>query len=376
MSGGATHIGASARRAARRRQFHWCRRPNGFCDLPIWGVVADRLEMPAYQVIAFVNRLEELGNAAANFGGIRGHLGRFNPLEFARALGMGREEVERIYEALAAPDIGWIADDHIVDFYDRNPDREDETNAERQRRFRLRKSILQQLSKLARTGRIAAEERAAIEGALEGSEATLRELKLKLAAAELGPPQELSTAPVDNAAPRAESGVSQKPAAAESVTRYYQMSQCDIVTVTPEKSKVITPAAGDNFTGLKPVEPEGWPKVGVEAPQPPAFSYETLGEREQAERWIEAEGYQLVQDMMRIPRASAQTKLERWLRRLDNDPPALAQTLLTTAAAADPNRPAVFQIMMDEAIKRRKDEAKGPRLPLPIPLQVVKGRVT
>ncbi len=373
MSGGPAQSGAGARRAARHRQFYWCRRPNGFCDLPIWGVVADRLEMPAYQVIAFVNRLEELGNAAANFGGIRGHLGRFNPLEFARALGMGREDVERIYEALAEPDIGWIADDHIVDFYDRNPDREDETNAERQRRFRLRKSILQQLSKLARSGRIQAEERAAIEGALEGSEATLRELKLKLAAVELGPAPIAAPKSGDSSAPRSEFGASQKLSTGSPVTRYSRMSQCDAVTLTPEQSKVITPAAGDNFTGLKAVDPEGWPKVDVAAPQPAPFSYETLGERDHAERWIAAEGYQLVQDMMRIPRASAETKLERWRRRLDDDPAALAQTLVTTAAAADPERPAVFQIMMDEAIKRRKEEAKGPRLPLALPLQVVKG---
>lgn len=350
-------IGEAAAKASRHRQFHWCRRPNGFCDLPIWGVVADRLGMPAYQVIAFVNRLEELANAAANYGGIRGHLGRFNPLEFARGLGMSPDDAERIYDALAAPDIGWISEHCVVDFYDRNPDREDATNAERQRRFRLRKSIMQQLSKLARAGRIDAAERCALEEALDGSEADLRNLQVKLARADLGP--NLSTAPVDNSVAGDAGEGKNELSTANPVTRYYQMSQCDIVTVTPEKSKVLDSGAVDNFGHGVRVDPAGWPKVDVVGATSPTGA-DSVAE---AESWLIRAGHQLIADRLGIPPGQAETKAARWRRELDDDVVKLAQIIASANAFANPDKAVYFHVMVIEAIGRHQQEAKGRQLP-------------
>jgi hypothetical protein len=360
-------VGEAARKAARSRKFHWCRRENGFCDLPVWRLVATRLAMPLYQVVAFANRLEELANAAANYGEVRGNVSRFNAEEFGVALGMPAEDAARIFAELERPEVGWIAYDHVANFYDRNPDRIDEGAADRKRRQRLRESICDQLGKLARQGKIGEGERRSVEGAIGGTLEELRELQERLARVELGQPFSTGRGHVtdvtrDNFA----SG------APPDVTRDVTKSHCDIVTVTPEKSTVITPAAGDNFGNSARVEPESWPKVEV-AGGSQQFTYESLGERDQAERWIAAEGYQLVQDMMRLPRAGAETKVKRWLQKAGGDPAALAQILVMTAAAADPERAGQFHAMVDDAIRRRMAEVGGQQLALKMPLQVLRG---
>src|SRR5258706_11371213 len=122
----------------RKKIFSWCRRMNGFCDNPRWRAVSKNTGISLATVIAFVNRLEELGNDAANRGDIRGSIAGFNALDFAAALDITVEEAKAIYACLAHADIGWIADGVIADFQDRNPDQEDPTAKERQRRGRSR----------------------------------------------------------------------------------------------------------------------------------------------------------------------------------------------------------------------------------------------
>jgi len=280
-------IGDAATKAARHRKFHWCRRPNGFSDLPIWGVVADKLDLPLHQVVAFVNRLEELGNAAANFGEIRGNLARFKPEEFAKALGMSADDAARIYAALEHPDIGWIAYDHVADFYDRNPDREDEGAAERKRRQRLRDAIRRQLANLSRLGRIEERERRAIEEVLGGTEAELRNLQAKLSAAELE--KNLSTT--------------------GDVTRDGRMSQRDIVTVTPEQITELRSDAVDNSGEGVRIGQRSSAGKGVEIPV----------EVTEATLWIASRGRQLLIDFMQIRPALAETYLERWRRDIRDD---------------------------------------------------------
>src|SRR5262245_53103220 len=109
---------------ARHRKFTWCRLRNDFIDMPLWRVVAARTNMPLYQVQAFVTRLESFANAAIP----RGFVGEFNPDEFGAALGMSGDEAARIYSALEDEGIGWIFQDHVQTFWERNPDKED-TNA-------------------------------------------------------------------------------------------------------------------------------------------------------------------------------------------------------------------------------------------------------
>src|SRR4051812_45763543 len=104
-------LGEAAAKALKHRKYHWCRRQNGFSDMPIWRVVAMKCGMPLYQVLAFVNRLEELGNEAANAGLQRGSLEHFSADEFAVALGMTAEEAALLYAALEDSGVGWISFD-------------------------------------------------------------------------------------------------------------------------------------------------------------------------------------------------------------------------------------------------------------------------
>ncbi len=64
----------------------WCRRPNGFSDFPKWRAVSARSGLDLCTVLAFVNRLEELGNDAVNRGEIRGSLAGFAAEDFVAAL--------------------------------------------------------------------------------------------------------------------------------------------------------------------------------------------------------------------------------------------------------------------------------------------------
>src|SRR5260370_20120775 len=121
-----------------KRSFPWCRRPNGFSDNPKWRAVKARSGLNLCTVLAFVNRLEELGNDAANRGDIRGSVAGFKTEDFAAALDITPEEASRLFAALEHPDIGWLADGMIADFIDRNPDIEDPTSGERKRRERTR----------------------------------------------------------------------------------------------------------------------------------------------------------------------------------------------------------------------------------------------
>jgi hypothetical protein len=105
-------------------------------------------------VVAFVNRLEERGNDAANRGDIRGSVAGFSPVEYAAALDIPVEEAKALYAGLAHTDIGWVADGVIADFQDRNPDQEDPTAADRQKRQRSRLRIQKRLDELELKGKL------------------------------------------------------------------------------------------------------------------------------------------------------------------------------------------------------------------------------
>jgi hypothetical protein len=119
----------------------WCRRPNGFSDYPKWRAVSARAGFALCTVLAFVNRLEEFGNDAVNRGEVRGSISSFAAEDFAAALDISSDDAEKLLEALERPEIGWVADGMIADFHSRNPDTEDPTATERQRRKRSRERI-------------------------------------------------------------------------------------------------------------------------------------------------------------------------------------------------------------------------------------------
>jgi len=155
-------VGEAAEKAARHRKFHWCRRPNGFSDMPVWRVVAAMSGAPLCQVLAFVNRLEEIANAAEQ----RGSVEDYKAQEFAAALDIPLDIAARIFATLQHPDIGWVAYEHVVTFHPRNPDKEDETAAERKRRQRARDRGMKDLAALAAEGRITPDQRAVAEAQL------------------------------------------------------------------------------------------------------------------------------------------------------------------------------------------------------------------
>ena len=220
-------LSAAAERAARHRKFHWCRRENGFSDKPIWGVIAEQLQVELSHVLAFVNRLEELANAATP----RGSVADFSAAEFGHAIGIGADEAAAIFAALEHPDVGWIAFDHVATFYDRNPDREDATANDRKRRERLRRWIMRTLARLAAIGAVSETERRTTELTIrqrDVPEAVLLGVKGTLARLELESP----------------ALGSRRDAFGHDVT------QRDIVTVTPEQSK------RDSKTSVPPDTPQ------------------------------------------------------------------------------------------------------------------------
>lgn len=147
---------------ARHRTWPWCRLKNDFFDDPLWRVVADMTGLPLFQVQAFVGRLESLANKSTP----RGFVGDFRPAEFGAATGMPTEHAARIYAALEHSDIGWVDQEHVATFYPRNPDKVDETAAERDQRRKARKWIRKELDRRVQAGSITAEQREDVAGAL------------------------------------------------------------------------------------------------------------------------------------------------------------------------------------------------------------------
>jgi hypothetical protein len=215
--GGLIDVQPMAKRP-RKKNFAWCRRPNGFCDNPKWRVASQQTGIGLAGVIAFVNRLEELGNDAANRGDQRGSVAEFNAQEFAAALDISVEEVKALYACLEHPDIGWIADGVIADFHDRNPDQEDPTASERQRRRRSRTAIQKRLDEFVITGKLSREQHAELRGKMAGLDHDgLIQLQMDI-----------------------EKSV-------QDVTRDSRMSQRDSVTVTPDQKDQKITREG-NFT--------------------------------------------------------------------------------------------------------------------------------
>ena len=107
---------------------------NEFPDLPVFRAAATLAHARVHQVVAVALRLDCLANAASP----RGTVADMSVPEFAAALQLPANTVARIRAALEDPDIGWLAQDLIVDFYERNPDDCDPTAAERQRRHRAK----------------------------------------------------------------------------------------------------------------------------------------------------------------------------------------------------------------------------------------------
>ncbi len=117
------------------REYRWCRLRNDFADNPLWRAVAKKARVHLTVVLAIVVRLDALANRSSP----RGSVADMSVAEFASALDLRPDVVTRVRIALEEPDIGWIDQDHVVDFFQRNPDQEDSGAKERMRRMRARR---------------------------------------------------------------------------------------------------------------------------------------------------------------------------------------------------------------------------------------------
>jgi hypothetical protein len=335
----------------RYRQYHWCRRPNGFSDMPVWRVVAAQAKLPLYQVLALVNRLEELANNAANFGDERGSVASFDADEFGAALGMPVDEAARIFAALEHEKVRWIEERTLRTFHDRNPDREEDKEdvRNRKRRSRSRQRVRDCLVRLSRTGRIGEQERLSIELTLKGlADGGLVALQLRLAQMELGK-MEL-----------------EKP---DNVTRS-QRDQSDVVTVTPDqtseseqKQRRDVMPLGASLTSL------GVSLTPLGASLTP-IAPEALVDRDKALQWLKGDAEALVAYRLGGLRHKACQQIERWSQTLCNDSAGLAQAIhaaLTTSARGD-----AFRELVTTQVARRAAEIIAPALPLP-PVPIGKG---
>jgi hypothetical protein len=147
-------------------QWYWCRRDNDFSAKAKWRVIATRLGMPAFQIIALVNRLDEIANAAEQRGQQRGTVADYPFEELAIELGMPAQQAMQIFTALAEGDSPWIVAGRIAGFIERNTRKEDRTAALRDRRRNTREAVRKDLVRLVEHGLISPVRRAEIEATL------------------------------------------------------------------------------------------------------------------------------------------------------------------------------------------------------------------
>lgn len=124
---------AKAPAAPRQKRYGWYRKYVGFIGHPKWRLVARDANVHLAFVHVIVDALLEVAAKARARGSVA-------DCEFdviAIATDIPPDEVAKAYRALC--ELGWIEQDHIVDWPDRQPEAEDPTNAERQRRYRANK---------------------------------------------------------------------------------------------------------------------------------------------------------------------------------------------------------------------------------------------
>lgn len=315
-----------AERARRYRQYHWCRRPNGFSDMPMWRVVAQYAQVPLYQVLALVNRLEELANNAANFGEERGSVATFDPDEFGAALGMPTDDAVRIFAALEHEKVRWVEERTVRTFHDRNPDREEDLEdvRNRKRRSRSRQRVRESLARLSRTAKISDKERLAIEVSLKGlPDGDLVDLQVRLAKM-------------------------------EQVTRS-QSDRCDNVTVTPDQTTYF-----NQERKLAAADPSHPTPIGANVtPVDPAV----FADSAKALQWLKGDGAALVAHRLGGMRHKADEQVQRWIMTIGNDALGLAgviYSVLATQARAD-----AFRDLVTKQVARQATEILAPKLPLP-----------
>jgi hypothetical protein len=326
---------AAAARSRKLKAYEWCRLRNDFTDMPIWRAVAQKTGVHLASVLAIVMRLEALANRSIP----RGSVADMSIPEFAAALDLRPAVVARVRSALEEPDIAWLDQDHVVDFHQRNPDHEDATAAERQRRRRakLKSEREQALMRPPPSGFPKPVTRDAVTVTRDIVTVTTRsDQNLESGSASVLPsePASNSVAPVEDAR------LLKEPR--------HIVTPRDIVTVTPEQSRAVT----GNGAGPARGEAAGSPEEQAPPPEPTA------------EHWLATTGQDYVRARLDVAAKAADAKLSRWLRELRGDAAALVTVVQWAVASTAPGRPSHFEVVITDQIRRHREAEKGRPLPL------------
>jgi hypothetical protein len=297
------------------KRYSWSRLHVDLLDDNRWALVAKRANAPLPIVEAMIVRLENHANRSRP----RGHVGDFSIEGMAARWNVEADLVARIYAELERSDIGWIDQEQLVTFWDRNPDIVDDTAAERQQRARDRKKGMRELASQARQGFITERQRLERELALKDS----REPKTLMAAwAGLSTP---------------------------GVTR-------DSVTVTTRPDQIINQDVLEKTKRGLPREVSGFSAA--------AYNSGDIVDIGKAQLWLNTDGQELICKRMMVLRTRASLLIERWLPALEND--AVALVAIIRAAIASSAIGESFQTLIENQIGRHQQEADdGPKLPLP-----------
>lgn len=114
----------------RAKRYGWFRLYNDFAGNQKWRAISRNTKVPQAEVEAIVLRML----IRANSGKPRGNISGFSCEDAAADIDIDLSEVVKVYQALENK--GWIDREYLVKWDDRQPDKEDPTNAERQERYR------------------------------------------------------------------------------------------------------------------------------------------------------------------------------------------------------------------------------------------------
>lgn len=137
--------GQPPRRAwsAREKRYDWFRLYNDFLGHPKFRYVARQCAMSICEVSMIAVALLRTANRSRPRGWVRD----FSVIDCSAALDIEPDKVGEVYRKLE--ELGWIDQDYLATWDERQPDKEDPTAAERQRR-RREKLKLERAGKAAR----------------------------------------------------------------------------------------------------------------------------------------------------------------------------------------------------------------------------------
>lgn len=323
------------------KRYPWSRLHSDLLDDIRWPLVARRAQAPLPIVEALIMRLE----LHANRSQPRGYVGDFNAEAMAVRWGVDIDTVLRVSAELQRPDIGWIDQEHVVTFWARNPDGDqDATAAERQSRKRERDR---------------ATKAAIIQG---GAAAGIRPKHARpLTPAERKQRQrdrDRLARVTQNVTKSHENGVTRHASRDASVTEKTptpqsdNLSRRDSVTSRPEQSRIVEEAVTPLAANFTPID---------------AVVFE---DRVRALQWLKGDGEALVTSRLGGFRSRASKQLEGWSKILCGDVTTLAKCVY--AALATNAQGETFRKLVELQVARRVTELIAPSLPLG-PVQVGKG---